>query len=396
MGLLSGLGAVAGLATTTPSASSGPSSHKLGERLPSSTRKRSAPIGDELTALLSATRAALGPDAASVDRQLQQGGEEGLTDTQLKRWLAARGWDPARAAADLAAHAAWRVANVPAGFVPESEVAAQIAHKKVLMQGNDRHGRPVAILVGGRHIPRPDPLEVMKFYCYASDVAIAMADPERNPEGRVVFILDVGEFGLKNFDLMGAKSLATMMRAHYVERLSHIYFHNAGAVMMQLFRLVSPFIDPVTRSKVVFLPSDPQEAAAILAKDIDLEMLPPNLGGSAKPRPVEKVWAEIRERRAEAAAAAAAAAASSAAAAAAAAAGAAAAAAACPAAVRDASCSSAGSFASCSSRSSGDGFVNVCIRLGGSFSATCDGAAACEEAAGASHQRAEVAVLAAA
>ena len=201
----------------------------------------------------------------------------------------------------------------------------------------------------------------MKFYCYASDVAIALGDPALNPEGRVVFILDVGEFGLRNFDLAGARTLFGMMsvskgraragadaaalvlgargggpaggpaaagqprrlpnkgrpagasrvprgaaasqrrqttragegrwpsrarlesarppnnrppppQAHYVERLSNIYFHNAGALLMQLFRLVSPFIDPVTRSKIIFLPSDPQEAAALLAKDIDVEV----------------------------------------------------------------------------------------------------------------------------
>jgi hypothetical protein len=61
-------------------------------------------------------------------------------------------------------------------------------------------------------------------------------------------------------------------QAHYVERLSTVYFHNASSVMMQLFKLVSPFIDPCTREKVVFLPHDPREAAAILAKDIDLSV----------------------------------------------------------------------------------------------------------------------------
>ena len=54
-------------------------------------------------------------------------------------------------------------------------------------------------------------LEVQRFYCYASDACIAVADPVRNPEGRVVFIIDVGDFGMKNFDLLGAKTLVTMI-----------------------------------------------------------------------------------------------------------------------------------------------------------------------------------------
>ncbi len=53
--------------------------------------------------------------------------------------------------------------------------------------------------------------EVEKFYCYCSDACIEVGDPVLNPEGRVVFILDVGEFGVKNFDLMGAKTICSMM-----------------------------------------------------------------------------------------------------------------------------------------------------------------------------------------
>jgi hypothetical protein len=63
-----------------------------------------------------------------------------------------------------------------------------------------------------------------------------------------------------------------------VERLSTVYFHNAGALLLQLYKLVSPFIDPRTREKVVFLPTDPREAAAVLAKDIDVAVRA--LGGS--------------------------------------------------------------------------------------------------------------------
>lgn len=69
------------------------------------------------------------------------------------RWLAARSWDPARAAHDLAAHAAWRADMIPNGRVHESEVARELAQEKVLIQGLDRHGRAVAILVGGNHVP---------------------------------------------------------------------------------------------------------------------------------------------------------------------------------------------------------------------------------------------------
>jgi hypothetical protein len=53
---------------------------------------------------------------------------------------------------------------------------------------------------------------MMRFYCYAADACLAIADPGLNPKGRVVFILDMGDFGVKNFDLLGAKSIVTMIR----------------------------------------------------------------------------------------------------------------------------------------------------------------------------------------
>jgi hypothetical protein len=152
---------------------------------------------------------------------------------------------------------------VPHGRVLEHEVERQLSENKVFVQGCDHHGRPVIVLKGGNHVPRcalpsggaaaaaPQPLggpsggrprphaprpnphaprphpsphspaapsprgnaeEVMRFYCYAADACLAIADPARNPQGHVVFILDVGDFGLRNFDLIGAKSVVTMIR----------------------------------------------------------------------------------------------------------------------------------------------------------------------------------------
>lgn len=52
-----------------------------------------------------------------VDNQLRAGGEDGLTDATLKRWLTARKGDVKLAAKDLRAHAAWRAAYVPNGRI---------------------------------------------------------------------------------------------------------------------------------------------------------------------------------------------------------------------------------------------------------------------------------------
>lgn len=58
---------------------------------------------------------------------------------------------------------------------------------------------------------RPDLTEVMKFFCYSADAAIQLADPVLNPAGKLVFILDVCDFGFRNWDIAGAKMLFKMI-----------------------------------------------------------------------------------------------------------------------------------------------------------------------------------------
>lgn len=140
---------------------------------------------------------------------------------------------------------------------------------------------------------RNDALEVQKFYAYCSDAAIALADPSLNPEGRILLLIDVSGFGLRNFDLAGAKALFGMMARHYVERVGRIYLCGAGCLLMKLYRLVTPFIDPVTRGKIVFLPHCPAESARLLSADVDPALLPPSVGGRSEAVPVEEAWREI-------------------------------------------------------------------------------------------------------
>ncbi|KIY99951.1 hypothetical protein MNEG_8006 [Monoraphidium neglectum] len=107
----------------------------------------------ELADVIATTRALL-DDASEVDRLLRVGGEEPLTAGQVRRWLSGRDWEPARAARDLAAHAAWRAQYAPQGRVLDCEVANELAQNKVLIQGLDRNGRAVIMVLGAQHVPR--------------------------------------------------------------------------------------------------------------------------------------------------------------------------------------------------------------------------------------------------
>ncbi|KAI8466429.1 MAG: CRAL-TRIO domain-containing protein [Monoraphidium minutum] len=258
------------------------------------------PDGAEIASLVAAARAAL-PDAALVDAQLRRGGEEPLTDMQIRRWLAARGWDPARAAADLTAHAAWRAGFAPTGRVLDSEVANDVGQGKVVMTGPDRAGRSVLVFIGKNHFPRPDQAEVQRFFCYSADAGIALSKTGGAPG--VVLVFMARGFGWANFDIAGLSMLFRMVHTHYVERLAVMYIHGASRAFQILFKVVEPFVHPDTRRKVVLLPCDDDAAAEVLAADIGREALPPSLGGTAAARPIEQAWAELERSRAAAAAA---------------------------------------------------------------------------------------------
>lgn len=60
---------------------------------------------------------------------------------------------------------------------------------------------------------------------------------------------------LRNLDAVGLKNIFHMLQQHYVEHLDKLYMVNASSIFWGLWKVVSPFIDPVTRAKIVFLES---------------------------------------------------------------------------------------------------------------------------------------------
>ena len=61
----------------------------------------------------------------------------------------------------------------------------------MLLQGNDRHGRPVMVVYAARHdMHSRDPEETKRFICYVLDNVCAMAAPE-NQFGQFLCLFDL-------------------------------------------------------------------------------------------------------------------------------------------------------------------------------------------------------------
>lgn len=77
------------------------------------------PSAEQQAAMVLELRALLGGFGGEVEGLLQGGGEPGLDDATLMRWLRARKFVLAAAQHDLAEHAKWRAAYVPKGRILE-------------------------------------------------------------------------------------------------------------------------------------------------------------------------------------------------------------------------------------------------------------------------------------
>lgn len=74
---------------------------------------------------------------------------------------------------------------------------------------------------------------------------------------------------LQNLDATGLKHIFKLLQNHYVEQLAQLVMVGAPTIFWGLWRVVSPFIDPETRKKVVFVGAG---ATATLLEDLGAQV----------------------------------------------------------------------------------------------------------------------------
>ena len=77
-----------------------------------------------------------------------------------------------------------------------------------------------------------------------------------------------------------ARATLSILQDHYPERLHRFVLLHAPALFSGFFKMISPFIDPVTKAKIAFVTGSAAVQAATLAESFGLSKWEAHLGGS--------------------------------------------------------------------------------------------------------------------
>ncbi|KAM2075648.1 hypothetical protein ACFX1T_038503 [Malus domestica] len=195
-----------------------------------------------------------------------------VDDLTIRRFLRARDLDIEQAAAMFLKYMKWRRDFVPKGSICTSEIPNQIVQNKMFLQGSDKKGCPISVILGYRHFQ--DSLKEFKRYVvYGLDKICAKIPPGQ----KFIAIGDLEGWGYSNSDVRGYLGALSILQDYYPERLGKVYIVHAPLIFMTVWKIVYPFIDNKTKKKIVFVEN--KMLKSTLLEEIDESQLPEIYGG---------------------------------------------------------------------------------------------------------------------
>ncbi|KAI3463523.1 hypothetical protein Pfo_020186 [Paulownia fortunei] len=206
-----------------------------------------------------------------------------VDDLTLRRFLRARDLDVEKASAMFMKYFTWRRTFVPKGSISTSEITNQIAENKIFMQGTDKRGRPVLVILGARHFPCKGGIDELKrLVVFALDKLCS-----RIPDGQEKFtiIADLQGYGYSNSDIRGLTAGLSILQDYYPERLGKLFIIHVPYIFMTVWKIIYPFIDKNTKKKIVFVEN--KRLQATLREEIDESQVPEIYGGRLQLVPIQ-------------------------------------------------------------------------------------------------------------
>ena len=157
--------------------------------------------------------------------------------------------------------------------ITESDCATIIAKRVCISTGRDKLGRPLLTCICGRHDKHNrDILEIKKFIIHFMEQSVRQSNPD---DEMFSIIFDLSAFSLRCMDFESVKLLIDILQQNYPEVLGQALVVNSPFIFSACWRVIKPWLDPVTAAKVNFV-SLPQ-----LTDYIDPEYILPEVGDSS-------------------------------------------------------------------------------------------------------------------
>lgn len=114
-------------------------------------------------------------------------------------------------------------------------------------------GRPILHLRPRHENQVKDQVANVRHFAYQMEMATRLAD-RVSPDGKIVVIIDYTDYSsAKNPPLSTTRKVLTILQCHHPERLHEAILFQPPRAFSMLWKMVSQFVDPVTKRKMVFL-----------------------------------------------------------------------------------------------------------------------------------------------
>ncbi|KAM9999849.1 hypothetical protein ACTFIZ_008306 [Dictyostelium cf. discoideum] len=205
------------------------------------------------------------------------------TDMCFLRYLRARNYIVSKSEKMLRDTLEWRKKFRPQDIQLGGDIREIGSAGCVYVNKRDKKGRPIIFAVPRNDTLKNVPSELkFKNLVYWLEQGFSRMDDSKGIE-QFCFIVDYKDFGSGNMDMKTNLEAMHFLLDHCPERMGQSLFLDPPALFWFAWKIISPFLNEVTLSKVRFINSkkvDGKRTFAELLEYVDIENLEQNLGGN--------------------------------------------------------------------------------------------------------------------